>query len=269
MDAPSTRVPPRAPIDSQPGSTARADGVRGRLLVSFALVALAVAFTASARPASSGTGRVTRDSLLVKFAPGASAQARSAALADAGASEQGEIAVIGVRQVTVPEAAAARALARLKSSEDVEFAEVDGTVEPQEMLPSDPSFPQTFAVGGGAWGWYQTHTTQAWDITKGDPSVVIAIVDTGLKTSGLGDFDGQVVGGWNVLNGSSDTASGAGNHGTYVAGVAGLALDNGNGNAGYCPRCRIMPVQVGTDSGASFSASPPGSRGRPTTARGS
>ena len=45
----------------------------------------------------------------------------------------------------------------------------------------------------------------------------------------------------------------AGNHGTYVAGVAGLASNNGAGNAGYCPVCKIMPVQVGTDSGASDS----------------
>ncbi|TMK74145.1 MAG: hypothetical protein E6G50_00255, partial [Actinobacteria bacterium] len=43
------------------------------------------------------------------------------------------------------------------------------------------------------------------------------------------------------------------NHGTYVAGVAGLAMDNGAGNAGYCPQCRLMIVQVGNDSGAYLS----------------
>jgi len=65
---------------------------------------------------------------------------------------------------------------------------------PQELLPSDPSFPQQFAIAGGAWGWYRTHTTQAWDVTKGDPSVVVAILDTGLKTQGLADYDGQIAG---------------------------------------------------------------------------
>jgi Subtilase family len=83
--------------------------------------------------------------------------------------------------------------------------------------------------------------------------VVIAILDTGLKTAGLSDFDGQVLTGWNVLSNSSNTTSQAGNHGTYVAGAAGLALDNGIGSAGFCPGCRIMPVQVGTDSGAYLS----------------
>jgi thermitase len=45
----------------------------------------------------------------------------------------------------------------------------------------------------------------------------------------------------------------AGNHGTYIAGVVGLAGANGVGNAGFCPGCRIMPVQVGADSGAYLS----------------
>jgi subtilisin family serine protease len=196
--------------------------------------------------ANSGTTR-----LLVKFRPGANA---SSVLAEAGAKRDRPIRDIGVRVVTVPAKRAAAALAKLRGTPSVAFAETDRTLKPQDDLPSDPSFPQQFPVGGGAWGWYKTHTTQAWDVTEGDPSVVIAIIDTGLKTSGLDDFSGQTVPGWNVVNNNSDTSSNAGNHGTYVAGVAGLALDNGVGNAGFCPGCKIMPVQVGTDAGASDSA---------------
>jgi Subtilase family len=55
------------------------------------------------------------------------------------------------------------------------------------------------------------------------------------------------------MKNSSDTSSSAGNHGTYVAGVVGLAIGNGTGNAGYCPGCSIMPIQVGTHSGAYLS----------------
>jgi hypothetical protein len=46
------------------------------------------------------------------------------------------------------------------------------------------------------------------------------------------------------MNSSTDVSSNAGNHGTYVAGVAGLAMDNGVGNAGYCPGCRLMIVHA-------------------------
>src|SRR4029079_3570584 len=119
----------------------------------------------------------------------------------------------------------------------VAFAEVDTVLMPQETLPNDPYFPQQYALGRGGWGWYQTHTAQGWDITKGSSLVVVAVLDTGLKTTGLADFAGQVVPGWNVLSNSSDTSLQAGNHGTYVAGVVGLAGANGVGNSGFCPGC--------------------------------
>jgi hypothetical protein len=152
--------------------------------------------------------------------------------------------------VRTPSNHARASIEALERSRLVEYAERDALRRPQEFLPSDPSFPQQFAVGGGAWGWYKTHATQAWEITKGSASVVVAVLDTGLITNGLADFDGQTVPGWNVMKKSTDTSSSATDHGTYVAGVAGLAFDNGIGNAGFCPGCKIMPVQVGTSSGA-------------------
>src|SRR5262249_3916773 len=156
---------------------------------------------------------------------------------------------LGVQVVTV-NGDSASAMGQLHRNANVAFAERDTVLEPQEVLPDDPYFPVQYALGGGAWGWYQTHTTQAWDITQGSASVVVAGRDTGLKTAGLSDFEGQVVSGWNVLKNSSVVSSSAGNHGTYVAGVVGLESGNGVGNAGFCPGCRIMPIQVGSDSGA-------------------
>jgi subtilisin family serine protease len=203
--------------------------------------------------ATSGTAADSQTRLLVKFAPGVSTQARATALGAVGGTQLSQIPDIGVGVVSVPSNAASGALMQLQRTAGVEFAEPDAVLKPQDNLPSDPSFPQTFAIGGGAWGWYKTHTTQAWDITRGSSSVVIAILDTGLKTQGLADYNGQVVSGWNVLNNSPDTQSMAGDHGTYVAGAAGLAGNNGVGNDGYCPLCKIMPVQVGTDSGAYLS----------------
>jgi hypothetical protein len=223
---------------------------RLRRLPAFGLAAAAAAGLAVTTSVSAADAQ-TR--LLVRFDPGASSEIRSTALSGARGRELGLISDIGVSIVSVPAASAAESLARLEATQGVSFAERDTVRQPQDQLPSDPSFPKQFAVGGGAWGWYKTNTTQAWDITRGSSSVVIAILDTGLKTQGLMDYNGQVVTGWNVLNDSSDTSSMAGNHGTYVAGVAGLAGNNGIGNEGFCPACKIMPVQVGTDSGASDS----------------
>jgi thermitase len=210
-----------------------------------AVAVLATASTGSAtQPQSGGEARI-----LVQFTPGASIAARNAALNSVHAGNPQALSHIGVVSITVPSNSRA-AIAHLKNSNAVHFAEPDSPLDPQDILPSDPSFPIQYSIGSGAWGWYTTHTTQAWDITKGSPSIVIAILDTGLKTTGLSDFSGQVVPGWNILTGTSDTSSQAGNHGTYVAGVAGLGINNGIGGAGFCPNCQIMPVQVGTDSGA-------------------
>ena len=217
-----------------------------------AVAALALCGSASASSATSAAGDADGQ-LLVKFDRDTSAATARALLDGVGARPLRTIPGIGVRVVSVPPAAAERARAALLRHASVEFAERDAVATPQETVPDDPFFPHgTYALGGGAWGWYQTHTTQAWDVTKGDPSVVIAILDTGLRTQAK-DFDNQLVAGWNVMTSSPDTSSNAGVHGTYVAGVAGLASDNGVGNAGYCPKCKLMPVQVGTDTGATYS----------------
>jgi thermitase len=165
------------------------------------------------------------------------------------------IADLGVHVISVPAQASDNALATLRTRSSVTFAERDSVLQPQEVLSNDPYFLNSGAwnIARGAWGWYQTHTAQAWDITQGDPSVVVAILDTGIKTAGLTDFGGQMSSTWNVMTGTSDATTNAGNQGTYVAGVAGLSFGNGQGNAGVCPRCKLMIVQVGTDSGATIS----------------
>lgn len=190
--------------------------------------------------------------LLVKFRGDVRAGAAGRALAGHDLRSLRTIRGIGVRVVSAPAGRVAAVRAALARDPRVRFAEPDFVARPQETIPDDPYFPRgTYSIQSGAWGWYQTHTTQAWDLTTGAPGTVIAILDTGLKPEAL-DFGGQLVPGHNVLNGSSDTVTGAGNHGTYVAGVAGLAINTATGGAGYCPGCRIMPVQVGTDSGATY-----------------
>jgi len=190
--------------------------------------------------------------LLVKFRGDVSTGAASRTLAAHGTRRLRSIRGIGAQVVSVPAGRGDVVRAELARDPQVRFVEPDSVAEPQETVPDDPFFPRgTYSIQSGAWGWYQTHTTQAWDLTTGAPGTVIAILDTGLKSETL-DFGGQLVPGYNVLNGTSDTVTAAGNHGTYVAGVAGLAINTASGAAGYCPGCRIMPVQVGTDSGATY-----------------
>jgi len=114
----------------------------------------------------------------------------------------------------------------------------------------------------------------AWDVETGDPSVVIAIMDTGVDTghpdlsakiwhnpgeiagNGIDDDGNGLIDdfeGWDF--GTNDKnpnpertadASGidVGFHGTFCAGIAAATTNNGEGIAGAGWNCRIMPLKV-------------------------
>jgi hypothetical protein len=74
--------------------------------------------------------------LLVKFRNDGAA---AATLRAVGANQLRTIGDIGVHVVTVPSDRAAAALGALSSSSSVAWAERDGLLQPQEVLPNDPT----------------------------------------------------------------------------------------------------------------------------------
>jgi subtilisin family serine protease len=93
----------------------------------------------------------------------------------------------------------------------------------------------------------------AWDITRGDPRVIIAVVDTGVLPT-LADLQGALVPGWDFIANEA-TRRDPGGHGTLSATIAVGRGNNGKGVAGYCWRCRLMPVRV-SSSGITFDPVP-------------
>ncbi|HET9950285.1 MAG TPA: S8 family serine peptidase [Candidatus Eisenbacteria bacterium] len=149
--------------------------------------------------------------------------------------------------------------------------------------PSDLFLPYQWYVDDT--GFADVKLPLAWDLERGDTSVVIAIMDTGIDTShpdlsskiwhnpgevagnGLDDDGNGLIDdveGWDFGMGDHDPkpeytadASGldVGFHGTFCAGIAGAATDNGEGIAGAGWRCRLMPLKVSSpDSGIASSA---------------
>src|SRR5438270_2358401 len=214
-----------------------------RVLVVLVVVVSGFASPVIATGAARADGSLSTSRILVHYQLGTSAGAIAGLEASVGARLTKEIPALGIRVLEVPRVAGDNAIAVMRRSDRVDYAESDTVLQAQDNLPDDPSFPQSYSVGGGAWGWTMTHATQAWDITQGNANVVIAILDTGIKAAGLSDFTGQVSSTWNVLNGTSDATTNAGTHGTYVAGIVGLAMGNNAGGAGFCPGCRLMIVQ--------------------------
>jgi subtilisin family serine protease len=107
------------------------------------------------------------------------------------------------------------------------------------------------------------HVRDAWEITRGDSDVIVAVIDGGFELThpdldgawwhnpgeipGNGvddDNNGYVddVTGWNYWSQSNDPSNAiVDDHGTAVAGLVGARF-NGRGMTGVCPSCTILPV---------------------------
>lgn len=165
---------------------------------------------------------------------------------------------------TVADAEAA--ISELKNSPDVE-AVGPNFVARADVVPNDPLYAQQYAH-------QQTAMESGWDITQGDPSIKIAIIDTGVDVSHedlKGNLNGDCTqgcppgGGFDEVD--IDTAAylargfylypgedytvpdslpaDVAGHGTHVAGIAAATGNNGIGVSGVCPRCQLLPVRAG------------------------
>ena len=89
---------------------------------------------------------------------------------------------------------------------------------------------------------------EAWKTTTGDPSVVVAVIDSGVDLTHP-DLDGvTVVDPRNVVWNNTDVADDVG-HGTHVTGTILAETDNGVGIAGIAPGSRLMPIKVADPDG--------------------
>jgi subtilisin family serine protease len=90
-------------------------------------------------------------------------------------------------------------------------------------------------------------------VVRGSPQVVIAVLDTGAAPDHP-DLRGRLVAGFDFVNGDSDPSDDEG-HGTASAGVIGANTDNGEGQAGLCWTCSLMPIKVLDAEGGGDSSS--------------
>ena len=174
--------------------------------------------------------------VLVQFRPETLSVHSVDVIAEAGASDAGEIAGTGVHIVELPAGADEEAFAHaFRSRPEVEFAELDRIIPPAGMVPNDPWYPNE-------WHLSKISASDAWLTTTGSPGVTIAILDTGVEGTHP-DLAGNLVPGWNIYNDSSDTSDVLG-HGTAVAGTVAALSNNGTGVASIAWGCHLMPVRI-------------------------
>jgi thermitase len=207
---------------------------RRRLACLLALAMLLVAAPAAART-HSDSERIT-----VRFHDGVPAADAARLQASVQARPVRSIEPIGVTVLEVPAGAAAQAAAALERSPAVEYAEVDGAGE-LDATPNDRYW-------SNQWGLVKVEGPAAWDIQRGTPSTIIAVLDTGVD-AGHEDLKGGLVAGRDIVHNDANPADDHG-HGTRTAGVAAARTDNRQGIAGACWGCVIMPVKVARADGS-------------------
>ena len=134
-------------------------------------------------------------------------------------------------------------------------------------IPNDPLY-------GNQWYLPAVKAPEAWDITTGDTTQIIAIIDTGVdwdhpdlddniwrnwdEVAGNGlddDGNGKVddIRGWDFVN-SDNNPNDDNSHGTHVAGIAAAEGNNGVGICGVAWNAKIMPVKMLQSSGSGSSS---------------
>ncbi len=212
----------------------------GLLVRTFIFIAalLLVAPVSLAQPSGVVKGRV-----LVKFKAGTTKAKSDHAVLALGAREVGELSRIGVKVLQLPESANEVASASiLRDRPEVEFAEPDCIVEPSTVDP----------MIGSQWHINKISAPAAWLSTHGNPSVVIAVIDTGCDPTHP-DLVAKYVPGWNFYDNNSNSSDVHG-HGTLVAGTAAATTDNGIGVAGVSYDCKIMPLRVSSATGSGLTS---------------
>lgn len=153
---------------------------------------------------------------------------------------------------------------KIKNHSYIEWAEPKFVYE-FSFVPNDPSYSSQFALS-------KISASLAWDITQGDTSVIIGIVDTGVDWDHP-DLAANIWTNWNEIPGNGIDDDGNGfiddirgwdfgglngipdnnpmedrpDHGTHVAGIASAVTNNGIGVASIGFNSGLMPVKVTRD----------------------
>ena len=146
------------------------------------------------------------------------------------------------------------ALGELGRNRAVEYADPDSTIQATDITPNDPYYPLQWGLNNP--DNVDIDAPQAWSVTTGNPSIIVAVLDTGIDlhnpelsshlwvnpTAGSDGFTGDV-NGWNFVNNTPNIQDNNG-HGTHVTGILAATGNNGYGIAGVDWNAQIMPLKI-------------------------
>jgi serine protease len=164
----------------------------------------------------------------------------------------------------VPQTQLASIAHMLEADPAFRYADPVRRVRPMRV-PNDPMYPSQWALSDAVSG---IDAPAAWDLQTGDPSMTVAVVDTGILPHP--DLDGRVLPGYDFISDAASARDGDGRdpdprdqgdwtsegdcgrffgepsswHGTLVAGLIAATGDNAIGIAGVDWNAKILPVRA-------------------------
>lgn len=170
-------------------------------------------------------------------------------------------------RVTVASASNA-SLPAAANSTDYASAQITGATPPLvEPLPNDPEFTNQWALN-------IIRVVDSWNISQGDPSVVVAVIDSGydishpdldrstlwtnpIEAAGLTGIDDDQNGfiddihGWDWVE-NDDVTNDTFGHGTHVGGTIAATSNNQIGISGIARNVKILPLRILDGQGSGY-----------------
>lgn len=124
--------------------------------------------------------------------------------------------------------------------------------------PNDPNY----TTAGNNWHLKKIWADTAWNITKGDTNILIAVIDNAIYPNHP-DLVGKIQVAIDIADGDNDpapptfatTQNPVWSHGTHTSGLVGAASDNGVGNPSIGYNVRLMVIKAGKDADGGNGAS--------------
>ena len=141
-------------------------------------------------------------------------------------------------------------IAALETIESIEYA------EPKPLHRHFVSPNDTYYNISNQWHLFKIKAAQAWDISTGSASVIVAVCDNAIYTSHP-DLINKMVAGYDVAENDNNPNPAGGNdgvHGTHVSGIVGAQTNNSTGVASIGWLTSVMPVKIGRDSDGALTA---------------
>ncbi len=232
-----------------------------------AMFATALAFAPVPLQAQAGAHEQRPDRVMVRFRANATASSRSQAITSIGGTSEVRFTLVPdlERIYFRPGRSVADVVSILRRHAAVLYAEPDFVIR-KTAVPNDPQFAQQ-------WGMNRVQAPKAWDLSRGDQGLPVAILDSGIDRShpdlqgnlwqsptdwpnGIDDDRNGMVDdfhGWDFAY-NDNNPSDVDGHGTRTAGIVGARGDNRLGVAGINWRTRLVPLRVLDDWGNGFSS---------------